>query len=516
MGKSSRVKSARQELLEIKKQEEARLAAEKKSKMITTLIITGVCVVVAAAFITILAVGAARKANGTVLRNQIALSTENFEVNGATFNYFVNYEYQNFINKYASNLESYGLDVSVDLRAQETSDGQNWFEYMTSRTRVSLEEILRLCEKAKSEGYILDDEDEKEIKAYFEELDKEAKESNISSEEYITLLYGQGVNAKDIEAGLRLSTLATKYYDDTIGNREYTQKEQDEYFEKNKATYQSVDYKYYGFTIPTTSLGGAVNESDAAYKEVYAKAEKLAKAKTPKEFDSILASILKSEGLEEDDIKDELGYTDVEGVKYDKDFEIAVWSFGKDAKLYGTKIYKAKSKIEVYMITKLPYLDETETQSVRHILVSAKTQETDEKAKKKAEEILAEFNKGDKTAESFGALATKYTEDTASAETGGLYENFGQGEMVQEFEDWAFDKARKVGDTGIVKSEYGYHIMYYVSGGEPMWKALVRNGLKDSVYTELYNDLKETYKTTFNEEVLDSVNTIVMRTSNAQ
>lgn len=36
-----------------------------------------------------------------------------------------------------------------------------------------------------------------------------------------------------------------------------------------------------------------------------------------------------------------------------------------------------------------------------------------------------------------------------------------RGEMVTEFEDWCFEK-HEVGDTGIVKSEYGYHVMYFV------------------------------------------------------
>jgi hypothetical protein len=34
--------------------------------------------------------------------------------------------------------------------------------------------------------------------------------------------------------------------------------------------------------------------------------------------------------------------------------------------------------------------------------------------------------------------------------------------MVDEFNDWCFDSARKTGDTDIVKTEYGYHIMYFI------------------------------------------------------
>ena len=35
------------------------------------------------------------------------------------------------------------------------------------------------------------------------------------------------------------------------------------------------------------------------------------------------------------------------------------------------------------------------------------------------------------------------------------------GQMVPEFEDWCFSK-HEVGDVDIVKTEYGYHVMYFV------------------------------------------------------
>lgn len=34
--------------------------------------------------------------------------------------------------------------------------------------------------------------------------------------------------------------------------------------------------------------------------------------------------------------------------------------------------------------------------------------------------------------------------------------------MVPEFEKWAMDDSRKYGDVAIVKSKYGYHIMYFI------------------------------------------------------
>jgi hypothetical protein len=39
------------------------------------------------------------------------------------------------------------------------------------------------------------------------------------------------------------------------------------------------------------------------------------------------------------------------------------------------------------------------------------------------------------------------------------------------------DPARQPGDTGLVESSYGWHIMYYVGSGDPVWKLTAADGL---------------------------------------
>ena len=83
----------------------------------------------------------------------------------------------------------------------------------------------------------------------------------------------------------------------------------------------------------------------------------------------------------------------------------------------------------------------------------------------KAEKVLKEWKEGEATENTFAVLVKKYTADEASASTGGLYENVANnGQYVPEFQNWAIDPVRKTGDTEIVKTTYGYHIMYFVSG----------------------------------------------------
>ncbi len=115
---------------------------------------------------------------------------------------------------------------------------------------------------------------------------------------------------------------------------------------------------------------------------------------------------------------------------------------------------------------------------VRHILIKAEvsegaeaaTEEQKKAAHDKAQSILDQWKAGEATEESFAALAKEQTEDPGSKETGGLYKNVRKGQMVKEFEQWCFDPAHKAGDSGLVDSPYGTHVMYFVSASdEPLW-----------------------------------------------
>ena len=88
-------------------------------------------------------------------------------------------------------------------------------------------------------------------------------------------------------------------------------------------------------------------------------------------------------------------------------------------------------------------------------------------------------------------LADEYTEDTGSASNGGLYENVMSGEMVEEFDAWLYDDARKAGDVEIVETaDYGAHIMYYVGEGQPEWEVNVRSAITSEKYNSAYEALE--------------------------
>ena len=143
--------------------------------------------------------------------------------------------------------------------------------------------------------------------------------------------------------------------------------------------------------------------------------------------------------------------------------------------------------------------------SVRHILVIPTEQNedgtyTDEawaEAEQKAQALLNEWKAGEATEDSFAALANENSEDPGSSSNGGLYEDVYPGQMVDPFDEWCFDDARKPGDTGIVKTDYGYHVMYYVSKGEEVfWFETAKGDLRSEKAAELEDALREQYPMT--------------------
>lgn len=103
-------------------------------------------------------------------------------------------------------------------------------------------------------------------------------------------------------------------------------------------------------------------------------------------------------------------------------------------------------------------------------------------AYKQTKDILNEYNSGEKTEEAFAALADQYSTDPGSVGEktlgGGLYTDIERGGMVDEFDAWIFDEARKPGDVEIIKTQFGFHIMYFVGANdEASWIKSIRSSI---------------------------------------
>lgn len=109
-----------------------------------------------------------------------------------------------------------------------------------------------------------------------------------------------------------------------------------------------------------------------------------------------------------------------------------------------------------------------------------------------AQVILDQWLEGEATESSFAIFANANSADPGSNANGGLYEGVAQGEMVEAFDAWCFDPERQVGDYGIVRTELGFHIMYF-SGSTPIWQDYAKSDLLNERASGMMVDTMEKY-----------------------
>ncbi|XJC74711.1 peptidylprolyl isomerase [Delftia tsuruhatensis] len=121
---------------------------------------------------------------------------------------------------------------------------------------------------------------------------------------------------------------------------------------------------------------------------------------------------------------------------------------------------------------------------VRHILIAGVTPES----KTKAEELLTQLKAG----ADFAKLAEEHSSDKGSASRGGDVGLFTKGRMVPEFEAAAFSLQKKGDLSGLVQTQFGYHLIQLEERHAPMTRPFdeVKNELLREVKVEASNEAR--------------------------
>ena len=194
------------------------------------------------------------------------------------------------------------------------------------------------------------------------------------------------------------------------------------------------------------------------------------------------------------------------------EFERIYREYFTDVELYLRAICKDASLAEE--LTEQGFKkDDSKYYDVRHILIcpeggtSGENGETIytvaewDACRAEAQALLDQWSAESGTEEGFAQFAMENTEDPGSMSTGGLYTGVTEGYMVAEFNDWIFDESRQYGDSDLVKTQFGYHIMYFVKR-EANWIAKSREGYFSIAVNEAISDVKEQYPIEVNYDAI--------------
>lgn len=450
----------------------------------------------------------AQPSRETKFGDDVVAKSKNYKITYPVMEYIFNYMFKNFCNTYGT---SY-FDTTKDLHDQYYNEEEkiSWYDYFYNTTKNYMTQILVFSEGAKEAGLEVTKEEKDKINSNFELMESAAKESSMTLESYIAKEYGDEVTKENVEQIQSITVLAQDYNNQLMKGFKYTDEDYEKEFKENKTKYVCSDFLVYSFAYNDKST----DEEKAKLKE-YATA--LSNTKNQKEFQTYLTNYMKSNPSVVNVPSSESSLTEEEfnsaidtnvtsamnkAVAYNDSNECYKWIFDEARKVNDTTVIDESNAYNAIMIVKPSYRDETVTRNVRHILVTKTTEGSDEAAKKKAESILDEWQNGAATEESFGELAEKYTEDPSTKTTGGLYEKVKPGDMVTEFNDWLFSKARKPGDTGIVKTSYGYHVMYFCGDGLCVWKNSADTNMRQKDIADEYEEMKKKYTVEFDEDTM--------------
>ena len=500
----------------------------KKLKLYTAAFVVVLAVMVVAA----LAVGINQAVanSGIRERKSVAMTVGDETVSSAEMSYY----FTDYCRSYYSqnSLLQYILDTSAPLDSQiyDPETGETWADFLLEMARENVRSVYALSTAAEAAGFTLSEDEEASIDETISTMQLYATYYGFSNVEgYLKAIYGKGSTEESYREYCRRSALAQAYHTAhseslTYDDAALREAEKDHYDTYSSFTY----YSYYLSTSKfleggTTDENGTVTYSDEEKAAASAAAEEAAKALSDSNAITSVTALNEAISALSINQSSETPVTSTENT--DKLYtsinsNVAEWLAGDRkegdlAAIPATSPAADGSDAEVidgyYIVWFVSRNDNDAPMSnVRHILVAFEGGTTDangnttytdaEKAAAQVEawNILSQWKTGEATEDSFAALATELTDDTASAETGGLYENISPASnYVAAFKNWALDDSRMPGDTGVVETEYGYHVMYYCGDSELSYRdSMIESDLLEADMEVWYDGLLEAWPVT--------------------
>ena len=409
-------------------------------------------------------------------------------VNKVEFDYQYNLTKNNYITQYGSYLTYFGLDTSKDLSTQMYSETLTWKDYFEQNAVESLKQNKALMAEAKAAGFTYDTTDE--YNTFKETIKTSAASAGISEKEYVRSIYGSYATMGRIEEYVKNDMVMNAYYQKLQEDNAPSDDEIQSYYEENKATYDSVDYRLTTIEadLPTepTELADPVEETaaDTTGTTDGTAATDSTQDTAYQPSDAEIAKAMEDAKVLADDAEQTVakdGEAHENEKKSSVNYLISDWLFDDARKAGDTTVITNDNSHCYYAVAfEKRYLDETPSADVRVIIP------TEDKT---GEEILEEWKNGAATEDSFAELCKKYTQDTSAVENGGLFEQVTKTGMTEELSNWIFDTSRQAGDTVAITVSDTTYVLYYIGQDQPEWKINIKNTLVSDTMSQHMQDI---------------------------
>ena len=478
-------------------QKKAISIAAKKAKSRKVWGKVGICAAVLAA-IAIVAVS--YFTSSTYYRSTTAVEIGEHTLSVADFNYYFRTAYQNMYTNIKNTYGDYAdmlLDTSKPLSEQQYNEDQTWEDYLTGVTLDNLKDIYAVYDEAQEKGFALSESGAADIDNVVSSYSTAAKEANYKLDNYLTAIFGKGVNEKVLRRLLEIVSISGEYTEKAESDITYTASEAAAYYDAHKNDIDSVSARLYSLSFKKEDAEEGA--SGRTKEEAQAIADGLLEAEhTPEGFTAYISENLTAE--------EQLSFGDgsntfYQGLAYNSIGEagLADWLF--DASRAEGDMGWVEGDGQFYLLYFVERTDNSYSMvNMRHILIKPVTDDEGNEvedamgeARKTLEGIYEDWQADNGGEDEFAVLANVYSED-GDGTTGGLYENVTKGQMVEPIDTWLFDPARRSGDSEFIETQYGWHLVYFVGNGGNYKDQLLDTAIRDEKFTEWHEGVLAGYE----------------------
>lgn len=435
----------------------------------------------------------------------------------------------------------------VGEQTYSATSGKTWADYFIDEAKNDAKLAYALYDQAVANNFKLGADQQDTLDHFEDYMEMSAALQgfqNVNS--YLRNTYGAGANLKTYKAYYEVRLIASEYATAHYDSLVYTDDDYRNYEKDKLHEFSSFSFAHHYIDVDDYLTGGKTETGeDGKTTTTYTDEEKAAAVEAAKKVAELLANadnntveklnaaIAALETKPEDDSsKDDTDKDDTD--KKEEETKIPEAENHKNLFYSSLETHVTDDVLEwltdssrtdgqiTFVADKTKNSDNTETVNgyyvvlfvnrndnkytmgtVRHLLVKfdGGTKGDDGKtvyseaekaaAKAEAEALLKQFKDGEKVdEEAFTALVKEKSEDTGAKTNGGLFEDITwDSGYVESFTKWAIAE-HKAGDTEIIESEYGYHIMYYVKGSELTYRdTIIKTTMANEDYEAWENDL---------------------------
>lgn len=401
-------------------------------------------------------------------RNATVLTVGDHEISVKEFNYFYRGAINEVVNTYGSYISLFGLDASIPLDEQETTDEEGnkitWAASFADSAKTAAISYYAVYDKAQAAGFTLPEEATSSIDQEIAMVESYASMYNMDADDYVEGLFGKGCTLEGYRAYLELAN-TYGYYAESLS---YTEEELTARYNENAKEFGAASYLLYQISAADFAKKLADGTTEEITDEHRAKAKAAADLMTD-HFHDVHEKVSEYTEYTYEEVVSTIGET------------AADWLFER---AQAGEINQFNEE-DYYFVVKVISKTENDYDTVNALQLFIPKDEEGaelEEGESSAEDILAEVRSkltADPTPETLDTLLAAYGGDESANIENGYHRTF----TNEEAYEWLFNGKPTVNEYREFATEDGTYIIMFTGYGKNYQDLLVTTALTEEWLT---------------------------------